>query len=397
MNRCFIFFVPMVSIGALFSTGGCDSDEAAGASKDSDAEQSDTDTGEPPTTLKDKYADYFLIGAAADSKSYTTHADLLKEHFSSITAENEMKWESLQRSEGNFTFITADRIVDFARKNDIAVRGHALVWHRQTPSWVFKGEDGEEVSPEVLLERMRAHITEVMTHFKGRVEAWDVVNEAMMNDGRLRTGDEADPNQNSPWYAVLGEQYIAEAFKAARAADPNALLFYNDYYNYLSEKRDAIYALLKGLLDDGVPVDGVGLQCHIKIEPSTNSMDQAYYQTAEELEKAIELYASLGLTVHVTEMDVSLYSPNVTYTEDMYYTVDTFTDEVETEQAERYAEFFDMFRKHKDAVSNVTFWGIADDNTWLSERASAPDRLDFPLIFDVDHEKKKAFDAIFDF
>jgi endo-1,4-beta-xylanase len=280
--------------------------------------------------------------------------------------------------------------VSFAKTNGMKVRGHALVWHRQNPAWVFAN-----ASRDVLLNRMRNHITKVMQHFKGSVYAWDVVNEAMMDDGRLRTGDETKDDQKSSWQKIIGDSYIAEAFKAAAAADPDAKLFYNDYYNYIPAKRDAIYDLLKGLKESGIKVDGVGLQAHVNIEPSTMMANQGYYQTVENMEAAIVKYASLGLDVQVTEMDVSLYIPGVTYTSDMFYTAATFTDAVQTKQAERYRAFFDMFRKHADVMTGVTLWGIADDNTWLSELSSG--RKDFPLLFDTDHNPKKAFWAVVDF
>jgi endo-1,4-beta-xylanase len=341
-------------------------------------------------SLYQRYASYFPIGAAVDSSSYNTHAAILTKHFNSVVAEDQMKFDALQPNQGSFTYTAADRIVQFAQTNNMQVRGHALVWHRQNPAWVFAN-----ASRDVLLTRMRDHINSVMRHFQGKVYAWDVVNEAIMNDGRYRTGDETAEDQRSSWHKIIGDSYIAEAFKAARAADPNAKLFYNDYYNYLPAKRDAIYNMLKGLLDSGVVVHGVGLQAHLNIEPSTDMTHQGYYQTVANMEAAIVKYASLGLEVQVTEMDLSLYIPCVTYTSDMFYTTATFTDALQTKQAERYRAFFDLFRAHRDVITGVTLWGIADDNTWLSEFSSG--RKDFPLLFDVNHNPKKAFWAVVDF
>jgi endo-1,4-beta-xylanase len=341
------------------------------------------------TSLHQKYQCLFSIGAAVDSQSYMTHRAVLTQHFNSITAENEMKFESLQPSQGQFTYSAADNLVNFAMQNDMKVRGHALVWHTQNPSWLFSG-----ASRDTLLARMRSHISNVVTHFKGKVYAWDVVNEAIMEDGSYRDGNE-DEGKQSQWYAIIGEDYIAEAFRAAHEADPDAKLFYNDFYNYIPAKVQGIYSMLQGLLADGVPVHGVGLQAHLNIEPSTDPNNQAYHQHVENMEDAIELYASLGLEVQVTEMDVSLYIPGIMYTSDMFYTEATFTDALETQQAERYRAFFDMFRRHASTITGVTFWGIADDNTWLSEFSSG--RKDFPLLFDVRHEKKKAYDAVVDF
>ncbi len=382
--------------GAPSDGGGTTNAGASGAGGTTNAGAAGTGGIPSPnaTTLAAKYANHFSIGAAVDSQSVSTHADLLRKHFNSITPENEMKFESLQPNEGNFTFGDADRIVDFATRNGMQVRGHALVWHTQNPSWLFSNGSGGTVSREVLLARMRSHINTVMRHFQGKVYAWDVVNEAIMEDGSYRDGNEEDGKQ-SRWYQILGESYVAEAFKAAHEADPDAKLFYNDFYNYIPAKHQGIYEMLKGLLEQGVPVHGVGLQCHINIEPSTDPSNQAYYQSVANLEDAIELYASLGLEVQVTELDVSLYVPGMTYTPDTFYTAATFTEALQTKQAERYREFFELFRRHADAITNVTFWGIADDNTWLSEFSSG--RKDFPLLFDGSHQPKKAFDAVMDF
>lgn len=346
-------------------------------------------------TLREKYAYCFPVGAAVDFRSRETHADLITRHFDSVTPENEMKFDAFQRTEGLFTYVGADRIVELAEANDLQIRGHTLVWHRQNPAWLFVDDDGDPVSGDVLLERMRTHIRTVMGRYQGRVRVWDVVNEAIMDDGHLRTGDEPGQDQSSPWYAILGERYIAEAFRAAHEADPRARLFYNDYYNYLPSKHQAIYELLEGLLAEGVPVHGVGLQCHLNIEPSTDPEHHSYHQTIENTEAAIELYASLGLEVQITEMDVSVYVGGRMYTEDEFYTEETFTDALEQQQAERYRAFFELFRRHADAITGVTLWGVADDDTWLSELSSG--RTDFPLLFDTHHEPKRAFDAIVDF
>lgn len=342
--------------------------------------------GEVPA-LGDYYQNHFAMGAAIDN-TYDNYSGLLTKHFNSVTAENEMKFDALQPSEGNFTYGAADGMVNFAMSNGMQVRGHALVWHRQTPSWVFSG------SPSQVLTRMQNHIDAVMKHFQGKVQVWDVVNEAIMDDGTYRTNNE-ESGQQSGWYGALGESYIAEAFKAARQADPTAKLFYNDYYNYHPVRRQAIYDMLAGLLADGVPVDGVGLQAHLNLEPGTDPNEQSYHQTVENMETAIEMYASLGLDVQITELDLSVYLRGITYTPDQFYTPATFTAAVQEQQAERYREFMDMFRRHSDKISSVTFWGIADDNTWLSEFDSG--RQDFPLLFDAQQQPKPAFWAVVDF
>ena len=345
--------------------------------------------GQPPMSLKEAYEDLFPVGAAVDSQSYNTHDAVLSKHFNSVTPENEMKFSSLQNTQGQFTYSAADQIVNYAVRNNMKVRGHTLVWHSQNPSWLFSG-----ASRDTLLSRMRTHISNVVGHFKGKLYAWDVVNEAIMEDGSYRDGNEEEGKQ-SQWYAIIGESYIAEAFKAAHEADPDAKLFYNDFYDYIPAKQQGIYEMLRGLIEQGVPIHGVGMQCHLNIEPSTNSSNQGYYQDVSHLEDAIELYSSLGLEVQVTELDLSLYIPGITYTQDQFYTQATFTPELQNKQAARYREFFELFRKHADVITGVTFWGIADDNTWLSEFSSG--RKDFPLLFDTSHDPKPAYDAVIDF
>ncbi len=348
----------------------------------------------PIPGLATKYAGYFPIGAAVNSTTYTTHAPLLKAHFNSITTENEMKFDALEPTEGNFSYATADAIVSFAVANGMKIRGHTLVWHSQNPSWVFSNGAGGMPSADVLLARMRNHITKVMQHFAGKVYTWDVVNEAIMLDGSYRDGT-LPSGQNSLWYQIIGPTYIAEAFKAAHAADPNAKLFYNDFYDYLPAKQQGIYTMVKGLLDQGIQVDGIGMQCHLNIAPSTDAGNQAYYQDVGHLEDAIKLYSSLGVAVQVTELDMSLYIPGMTYTADTFYTAATFTDALKNQQADRYYQFFQLFRTYRSVITGVTFWGIADDATWLSMFSSG--RTDFPLPFDTSHNPKPAFWAVVDF
>ena len=381
------------STGGESSSGGQSTAEGgasgAGASAGSGGSEQPcvVDHGGQIPSLREMYADHFTIGAAIDTQ-YNNYSALLTKHFNSVTAEDQMKFDALEPTENNFSYGTADQMVSFATTNNMLVRGHALVWHRQTPSWVFSG------SPDQVLQRMRNHISKVMQHFQGKVYAWDVVNEAIMDDGSFRSGTE-DEGQQSGWFASLGESYIAEAFVAARQADPTARLFYNDYYNYHPVRRQAIYDMLQGLIEAGVPIDGVGLQTHLNLEPGTDPNEQSYHQTVENLEEAIDMYSSLGLEVQVTELDLSVYLRGITYTPDMFYTPATFTTAVQDQQAERYRQFFEMFRRKSDVLTSVTLWGIADDNTWLSEFESG--RQDFPLLFDAQQQPKPAFWAVVDF
>jgi endo-1,4-beta-xylanase len=360
--------------------------------------------GPDETSLYKKYKNHFPVGAAIDGNSYKdAHAAIWKEHFNAAVCENEMKWASLQPSEGNFQFDQANNMVNTARSNGMLVRGHVLVWFDQTPDWVFKNSSGRQASKEQLLGRMRTHIKRVMQEFKGRVYAWDVVNEAVVgyDASNQDVGEDLGKlkrwgYRNSKWYQIAGEDHIFEAFRAAREADPDAKLFYNDFWNYLDGKREFIISFVKRLQEENL-IDGIGLQCHLNISPAQeNPNNQSAYQTVENLEKEIREYAALGLDVHITELDISIYTRD--YTSDdrsKWYTAAELNEDYQNRLAARYREFFEMFRRNADKIQNVTFWGIADDNTWLSEFSSG--RPDHPLLFDRKLKPKKAFDAIMDF
>jgi endo-1,4-beta-xylanase len=360
--------------------------------------------GPDETSLYKKYKNHFPVGAAIDGNSYKdAHAAIWKEHFNAAVCENEMKWASLQPSEGNFQFDQANNMVNTARSNGMLVRGHVLVWFDQTPDWVFKNSSGGQASKEQLLGRMRTHIKRVMQEFKGRVYAWDVVNEAVVgyDASNQDVGEDLGKlkrwgYRNSKWYQIAGEDHIFEAFRAAREADPDAKLFYNDFWNYLDGKREFIISFVKRLQEENL-IDGIGLQCHLNISPAQeNPNNQSAYQTVENLEKEIREYAALGLDVHITELDISIYTRD--YTSDdrsKWYTAAELNEDYQNRLAARYREFFEMFRRNADKIQNVTFWGIADDNTWLSEFSSG--RPDHPLLFDRKLKPKKAFDAIMDF
>jgi endo-1,4-beta-xylanase len=354
--------------------------------------------GNDATQLYKKYEDYFVVGAAVDSGSYQdAHAAVWKEHFNGAVAENEMKWASLQATEGSFNFTQAKAMVGAARSSNMQVRGHVLVWFDQTPDWVFQG------NKEQVLTRMRTHITRVMQEFAGSVYAWDVVNEAVVpfDANNQDVGEDLAAldhwgYRDSQWHQITGEDFIFEAFKAARAADPDAKLFYNDFWNYLDGKREFILSFVSRLKEAGL-IDGIGLQCHLNISAAQESTtNQTAWQTVENLEKEIHAYAALGLDVHITELDISIYTRDYPSSDQSHwFTGNELSPELQDALAARYKEFFAMFRKNADKVSNVTFWGIADDNTWLSEFTSG--RPDHPLLFDRQLRPKKAFDAIMDF
>ena len=328
------------------------------------------DDGKAPgiPSLREIYQDYFEIGAAVSiagwsSKTIDTHQDLIKKHFSSLTAENEMKPDALQPRQGQFNFSDGDKMVDFALSNGMKVRGHTLVWHAQTPDWFFRDKDGNRIDQkaviteedrQLVIERLENHIETVMKHYAGKVYAWDVVNEAISDDGRYIL------RQDSPWFRILGEDFIEIAFRKAHEVDPDAKLFYNDYNAVMVYKRGRMAQMLKGLLDKGVPVHGVGIQGHWGVNGPA----------IDEIEDALKMYADLGLEIHITELDIGM------------------DDKSLAEQAERYREVFALFKKYSHAITSVTLWGISDAATWRQD--------DNPLLFDKNQEPKPAFWAIVD-
>ena len=328
------------------------------------------DDGKAPgiPSLREIYQDYFEIGAAVSIagwslKTIDTHQDLIKKHFSSLTAENEMKPDALQPRQGQFNFSDGDKMVDFALSNGMKVRGHTLVWHAQTPDWFFRDKDGNRIDQkaviteedrQLVIERLENHIETVMKHYAGKVYAWDVVNEAISDDWQYIL------RQDSPWFRILGEDFIEIAFRKAHEVDPDAKLFYNDYNAVMVYKRGRMAQMLKGLLDKGVPVHGVGIQGHWGVNGPA----------IDEIEDALKMYADLGLEIHITELDIGMDGKSL------------------AEQAERYREVFALFKKYSHAITSVTLWGISDAATWRPN--------DNPLLFDKNQEPKPAFWAIVD-
>jgi endo-1,4-beta-xylanase len=336
--------------------------------------QISTSTNTSEKGLKDYYNKYFPIGVAVSPQIINgpTGSFILKE-FNSITPENAMKMGPIHPQENKYNWIDADAIVDFAVKHHIKVRGHNLCWHEQTPRWLFKDSLGKPVSKAVLLRRLKDHITTVVSRYKGKIYAWDVVNEAIDDDSTKFL-------RNSEWYQICGEDFIAKAFEYAHEADPNAKLFYNDYNSERPEKRDRVYKLLKKLVDAKVPIDGVGIQAHWSIfEPSER-----------ELKATLDKFSSLGLKVQITELDISVY-PWEKYKRDRKQgESDVFTPEMEQKQVQQYKMAFDVFRDYKKVITGVTFWNLSDKYTWL-DTYPIPGRKNYPLLFDQNLQPKKAY------
>lgn len=327
--------------------------------------------------LKDYYAAYFPIGVAVSPRALTgPDSQLIVQQFNSVTPENDMKMGPIHPEENRYNFTRADAIVNFAQAHGLKVRGHALCWHEQTPDWLFKDAAGKTVTKEVLLNRLKEHITTVVNRYKGKVYAWDVVNEAVADDSTRLL-------RNSLWYQICGEDFIIKAFEYAHAADPNAVLFYNDYNTERPEKRERVYQLLKKLVDAKVPINGVGLQAHWSI----------YEPTENELRTAIQKFSSLGLKIQITELDISVYPWEKNRREKRPTDNDTFTPEREQQQLEQYEKVFRIFREYKNVITGITCWNISDRYTWL-DGYPVPGRKNYPLLFDVNRQPKKAFKAV---
>jgi len=328
----------------------------------------------PARGLKDYYKNYFPIGVAVSPRSLKTdEAALILQEFNSLTPENAMKMGPIHPEENRYYWRDADSIVAFAQAHGLRVRGHNLCWHQQTPAWLFKDSLGNQVSKEVLLGRLKDHITTVVNRYKGKIYAWDVVNEAIDDDSTKFL-------RNSLWYQICGDDFIAKAFEYAHAADPNAQLFYNDYNTERPEKRERVYKLLQQLVKAGVPINGVGLQAHWSI----------YEPTADELKKAITQFSSLGLKIQFTELDISVYPWEKNRRDKRPGENDDYTPALEQTQAEQYKKVFALFRQYKNVITGVTFWNISDRNTWLNGYP-VPGRKNYPLLFDRDLKPKKAY------
>ena len=341
------------------------------------------------TTLKEALAGKFLIGTAMNINQIwgkdTLAVKVIAQQFDAIVAENCMKSMYLQPKEGEFNFKDADRFVAFGEQNHLWMTGHCLIWHSQTPSWFFTDDQGKEVSKEVLIERMKNHITTVVSRYKGRIKGWDVVNEALNDDGTYR---------NSKFYEIVGEDFIPLAFKFAHEADPDAELYYNDYNEWRPEKRDAIVKLIKKLKDEGLRIDAVGMQGHVGMD----------YPDLGDYKAAIDAYAAAGVKVMLTELDLSaLPSPrrnvgaNISdieaYRNEMNPYTGDLPDSVATAWTNRMAALFKLFIDNRDKMERVTLWGVTDGQSWKNDFPMRG-RTDYPLLFDRNYQPKTIVSTI---
>ncbi len=341
--------------------------------------------GQSVPALKDVFKDHFLIGGALNRPLVTGQdpnaAAIAEKHFSTATPENDLKWQLVHPQLNQYNWEPGDRFVAFCEKNQMVPIGHTLVWHGQTPRWVFQDDAGGTITRETLLARMKDHITTVVGRYKGRIKGWDVVNEALEDNGQLR--------QKSPWLRIIGEgsedkkyDFIEKAFQWAHEADPDAELYYNDYNLDTSRaKADAAAAIVKHLQSKGIRIDGVGIQLHGGLT----------YPNPETLDYAITTLAATGVKVMVTELDIKTQTRGPRGADVSQVNRESTSDsnaataETQKKLADKYTEIFSILVKHRKDVTRVTFWGVYDKTSWIGGS---------PLLFDRDYQPKEAFFAV---
>lgn len=330
--------------------------------------------------LAEAYKDMFRIGVALNQRNVSDAQQqaLVCAEFNSVTAENDMKPQLTQPREGVFTWGGADSIANFCRQHGIKMRGHCLVWHNQIGQWIYTDSLGQPATKELVLQRIRRHIKTIVERYKDVCYCWDVVNEAITDDVNAEC-----PYRQSRLYQICGDDFIREAFRAAREADPDALLFYNDYNECDPVKRDRIAQMVSSMKADGVPIDGIGMQAHYNI----------HYPSADLLEAAIEKYSAIVPHLHVTEMDIRIdHNRGGDLLTVQQGGVDATGGEMQQllqQQERQYASLFEVLRRHADVIDCVTFWNLGDRDSWLGA-----DKL--PLPFDVNYRPKHLYTIIRD-
>lgn len=351
----------------------------------------------PSGILKDVYKDAFLIGTAVTpaitSGADKASQDIVIKHFNTITVENVMKAALINPQPGVFNFGPADDYVAFGEKNKMFIVGHTLVWHNQCPAWFFTNADGKPNTKEQQIERLREHIKTVAGRYAGRVNAWDVVNEVIDNDGSYRP---------TTWVNAIGngDTLVKYAFKFAAEYAPNTELYYNDFNAWRPTKRDGIVRMVKMLQQEGIRIDGVGMQGHWGLN---------YPKTAY-IEQAIDAYAACGVKVMITELDVDVLpltkegqiigqgmADKQFQLEEFKTFLDPYRnglpDSMQQLLAKRYAELFGIFYKRRDKIARVTLWGVHDGMNWKNDYP-IPGRINYPLLWSRQRQPKPALSAV---
>ena len=344
---------------------------------------------EPQISLSDSYKNNFFIGAAISENQIlekdNRSLSIVRNQYNTITPENAMKWMFLQTSPNKFEFDLADKYVEFGLNNNMHIVGHTLVWHSQLADFM-----NEVTDKTIMSNYVSNHINTIVKRYKGKIDTWDVVNEALNEDGTLR---------ESIFLKTLGENYIIDAFKLAEKGDPNAELAYNDYNLCNPKKREGALRLIENLQKENAKINAVGIQAHWQLNtPSIN-----------EIEKSIIAYAGLGVKVMFTELDISvLPNPWEVVGAAVEQNFDKFIgdpkmnpyperlpDSMLQKQAKRYEDIFELFLKHEDKISRITFWGVTDETSWLNDWP-IKERTNYPLLFDRNYQPKQAYQSILD-
>jgi endo-1,4-beta-xylanase len=348
--------------------------------------------------LKVAFADDFRVGAAVSTAQVLGEEpaamELVAGQFNTITPENLLKWSEVHPEPDIFDFAPADKYVQWGEKQGMFIVGHTLVWHNQTPEWAFAGKGDESLDRETALARLKEHICTVVGRYKGRIDGWDVVNEAIDDKGKFRSGPVGEwPNRGEPWHAAIGDDYVEHAFRFAHAADPDAELYYNDFNEWYPDKIDAVSKLVRDFQKKGVRIDGIGLQGHWGMD----------YPKLEEIDHMLAEYGKLGVKLMITELDINVIrraeegtdaevtrNPGSRGGRNPY--ADGLPAEMQQELAERYAAIFRIFVKHREKLDRVTFWGVHDGQSWLN--FMPPGGKNYPLLFDRELQPKPAFKAV---
>jgi endo-1,4-beta-xylanase len=342
---------------------------------------------QPAPSLKDAFHGIFRIGAAINPSQFgerdTRGVSIVTAQFNTISPENVLKWQSVHPRVDGYNFGPADGYVAFGEKYKMFIVGHTLVWHNQTPNWVFQDDKGAPLTRDALLDRMHDHIRTVVGRYKGRIGGWDVVNEAIEDDGSMR---------KSPWLKIIGDDYIVKAFQFAHEADPQAELYYNDYSLEMEPKRKGAVELIKKLKAAGVTVTAIGLQGHVNLNWPSAALEA----------DTIDAFKALGIKVNITELDIDVL-PHATEqtTADVTATApggaNPYTaglpDQVQQALAKQYAALFGVYVRYRDTITRVTFWGVTDGDSWLNSYPTRG-RVNYPLLFDRQGKPKPAFDAV---
>ncbi|MDC6387445.1 endo-1,4-beta-xylanase [Maribacter sp. PR1] len=335
-------------------------------------------------SLQDAFSKDFYVGVAINGRiidqTDSLSLNVVKKEFNSITAENIMKSMNIHPKRDSFNFEMADKFVSLGEEYDMFIHGHTLIWHSQLSPWFSTIEDSLEFATAT-----KKHVKDLAQHFRGKVDSWDVVNEALNEDGTLR---------NSIFLKKMGEEYLPSAFKWTAEVDPNADLYYNDYNMTNPDKRQGAISMVKKIKEQGGKVDGIGMQGHWHLNSPS----------LEEIEQSILDYSALGVKVAITELDVSVLpnpwdlegaeiSQNFENNERMNPYTKGLPDSVQVQLANRYKDIFNIFLKHRDKISRVTFWGLGDGQSWLNG-FPIRGRTNYPLLFDRDLRPKAAYDSI---